>query len=502
MTAFAAAPGDTLRYRTKILLLFSLTAIITNAISVGLMYELSEKFVFEEYQEKALSIAATAGALLDGDVHKNILQPEDEKAPEFKRQLQLLRDARDANRREETYLKRIFTIFRNPSKPTEVRVGVDPEENPADFAHPGDVYADYSKGAKSGEKPISFDTATVDGREYSMDRWGRWLAATAPVKDSTGKTVAAVRAEFGIERVNDKLRPVILSGIAALLMAAALSLLGAFVLSSNVSKPLVDLRDAVEEIGRGNLDARIDLDRQARYGVEFASVAKAVNAMAAGMKERDIVRSAFIRFVSKDVIDEIVKSGNLPTVTGDRQRVTILFSDIRGFSTMVEDMEPEVVVTLLNEYFGKMVEVIFRNGGTLDKFIGDGIMVIYGAPNADARQEEHAINTAIEMQAELRALCKKWESEGKTPFRIGVGIHTGMAIVGNIGSAERLDYTAVGDTVNLAARLESATRALGVDILISESTYHSVRGMYKVRDMGEIAVKGRQDLTQTFSVEE
>lgn len=489
-----------MRYRTKILLLFSLTAIVTNAISVGLMYELSEKFVFEEYQEKALSIAATAGALLDGDVHKNILQPDDEKAPEYKRQMQLLRDARDANRREETYLKRIFTIFKNPSKPSEIRIGVDPEENPADFAHPGDIYLDYSRDSR--QKQISFDTASVDGREYSMDRWGRWLAATAPVKDSSGKTVAAVRAEFGIERVDDKLRPVILSGIAALLMAAALSLLGAFVLSSNVSKPLVDLRDAVEELGRGNLDARLDLAQQARYGVEFASVAKAVNTMAAGMKERDIVRSAFIRFVSKDVIDEIVKSGNLPTVTGERQRVTLLFSDIRGFSTMVEDMPPENVVALLNEYFGKMVEIIFRNGGTLDKFIGDGIMVIYGAPNADPRQEEHAINTAIEMQAELRVLCKKWEAEGKTPFRIGVGIHTGMAIVGNIGSAERLDYTAVGDTVNLAARLESATRALGVDILISESTYHAVRGMYKVRDMGEIAVKGRQDLTQTFSVEE
>jgi adenylate cyclase len=489
-----------LRYRTKILLLLTLTAIVPSAISIAVMYELSERFVFAEFQEKALSIATTAGALLDGDIYKKILQPEDEKTTEYHRERELVREARDANRREETYLKRIFTIFKDPANPNRIKIGVDPEEDQA--ARPGDVYADYSKGGQPNDARIEFDRPTVDDRNFSVDKWGRWLASTAPIKDSNGKIVAAVRAEFRPESWEGQLRPVFVSGVMALVAVTIYAVIVAVFVSSNINKPLMDLQEAVEEIGRGNFDTRIDVSRQARHGIEFATVARAVNDMAKGMRERDIVRSALIRFESKNVIDDILRTGKIPTVTGDRRRVTLLFSDIRGFSTLVEDKQPEDVVALLNEYFAKMVEVIFRNGGTLDKFIGDGIMVIFGAPVEDPRQEEHAVNTAIEMQAELRQLCKKWEGEGKTPFRIGVGIHTGLAIVGNIGSAERLDYTAVGDTVNLAARLESATRALGVDILISEGTYHAVRGMYKVRDMGEIAVKGRQELTQTFSVEE
>jgi adenylate cyclase len=158
------------------------------------------------------------------------------------------------------------------------------------------------------------------------------------------------------------------------------------------------------------------------------------------------------------------------------------------------------VVLMLNEYFEAMVEVIFRNGGTLDKFLGDGMMVIFGAPEDDVHQEERALRTAIEMQQALSALADKWAADN-VHLRIGIGINSGPAIVGNIGSSRRMEYTAIGDTVNLAARLETATKDLGVGILISEYTYNALRGSMPFRQMGSVTVKGRTEPVQTYTPE-
>jgi adenylate cyclase len=144
---------------------------------------------------------------------------------------------------------------------------------------------------------------------------------------------------------------------------------------------------------------------------------------------------------------------------------------------------------------------VFRNQGTLDKFIGDGMMVIFGAPEDDAYQEEHALRTALEMQRELRQLSSKWESEGIC-IRVGIGINSGPAVVGNIGSTKRMEYTAIGDTVNLASRLESATKDLGVPILISEYTYNAVRGSFQMRPMGPVTVRGRSEAVMTYALED
>ena len=213
-----------------------------------------------------------------------------------------------------------------------------------------------------------------------------------------------------------------------------------------------------------------------------------------------MVKTAFARYVSKQVMDNIIDTGRLPTLHGDRRKITALFSDIRGFTTMTETMKPEAVVDILNEYFKCMVDVVFRNQGTLDKFIGDGLMVVFGAPAADPLQEEHAVRTAIEMQQELRQLSRKWEDERKPPVQIGIGINTGFAIVGSVGSEVRMEYTAIGDTVNTAARLESATKDHGVNILISASTYDAVRETFDAACIGAIRVKGRVEPVMAYSV--
>ncbi len=261
-----------------------------------------------------------------------------------------------------------------------------------------------------------------------------------------------------------------------------------------VSGPLHELNDAVKRIGNADFDTPL----QVRSKDEFGEVAEAVNQMAQGLKERDRVKTTFAHYVSHQVMDSILKSGADIRLSGDRRRISVLFCDIRGFTSISEKLKPEQVVLLLNDYFEAMVEVIFRHNGTLDKFIGDGIMVIFGAPEDDVYQEEHALKAAIEMQSELHKLALKWAEHG-IDMRIGIGINSGPAVVGNIGSSRRMDYTAIGDTVNLASRLESATKELGVGILVSEYTYNAVRGAFQFQEMGAVHVKGRNDPVMTYT---
>ena len=195
---------------------------------------------------------------------------------------------------------------------------------------------------------------------------------------------------------------------------------------------------------------------------------------------------------------EVVK---VSVLKGERRRITVLFSDIRGFTTIAEVMRPEAVVRLLGEYFERMVEVVMRHQGTIDKFLGDGMMVIFGAPLDDAYQEEHAVAAAIEMQRELSTLSTKWQAEGRPTIRMGIGINSGAAIVGNIGSDQRMEYTAIGDTVNLASRLESASKELNVEIVVSEQTYDAVRPLFRWKSVGEVTVRGRVEPVRAYSVE-
>jgi len=210
---------------------------------------------------------------------------------------------------------------------------------------------------------------------------------------------------------------------------------------------------------------------------------------------------SFARYVSHHVMEDILKSETPLKLEGERKKVTILFSDIRQFTQLAERLPPEEVVHLLNEYFEEMIEVIFTYSGTLDKFIGDGMMVEFGAPLDDQRQEEHAIQAAIAMQKALHQLNLKWSKENRSIIEMGIGIHTGEAILGNVGSERRIEYTAIGDAVNVSSRLEQATKILDVGILISESTYLGAKDRFLFKDLGTMALPGRKEQIQVYTLD-
>lgn len=272
-----------------------------------------------------------------------------------------------------------------------------------------------------------------------------------------------------------------------MLSSIVISLCVAFYLSEKLSTSLLYLCEKVKQIGKGNLEQSVQLTTDD----EFNDLALAINDMSKGLKEREKLKNDFARYVSHQVLEKILNSENKTFLQGERKKVTVLFSDIRHFTKLAEQLSPEEVVSILNQYFAVMLDCIFEYAGTLDKFTGDGVMVEFGAPLEDSKQEEHALLAALSMQEKLETLRQKWRKENKPELEMGIGIHTGLAVVGNIGSEKRLEYTAIGDTVNVASRLEHATKALKIPILVSESTIKGAPDIFLAQDLGPMTLLGR-----------
>ncbi len=219
-------------------------------------------------------------------------------------------------------------------------------------------------------------------------------------------------------------------------------------------------------------------------------------------REREFVRSTFARYVSSDVARTLLEQDLAALRKGSLREVVILFSDIRGFTGMSAEMKPEDVVSFLNEYFESMVGAVFDHGGTIDKFMGDGIMAVFGAPVEIDRQVEQACRTALAMRRALADLNAKRALSGGAPIRIGIGLHVGYCVVGAIGAEQRLDFTAVGSPVNFASRVEGLSKRLGADILVSAAVAQQLPPSFVLRSMGAHQVRGAADPIEVFELAE
>jgi adenylate cyclase len=202
------------------------------------------------------------------------------------------------------------------------------------------------------------------------------------------------------------------------------------------------------------------------------------------------LKGTMTRYMAKEVVDKLLEHGET-ILGGMTQEATIMFSDIRGFTTLSEKMTPQETVSMLNEYFSIMVDIIFNYEGVLDKYIGDAIMAVFGAPFNTGKDPDRAVKTAIDMLTALGEFNQKRIAEFKDPINIGIGISTNNILSGNIGSLKRMDYTVIGDGVNLASRLEGTNKVYGTHILVSEFTYKKLTERYVSREIDLIQVKGR-----------
>lgn len=277
-------------------------------------------------------------------------------------------------------------------------------------------------------------------------------------------------------------------------MVAVAAFLVVFFFSLSLTRPLLRLVDATEQVAHGNYN--IALKKGAND--EIGDLTRSFTEMAQGLAEREKIKNAFSKFHSKDVADKIL-SGELSLV-GERKKVTIFFSDIRSFTSISEKLEPEQVVELVNSYMTRMVRIIFAHGGVVDKYVGDAIMAVYGTPVSYGNDAVRAVSAAIRMRAELQRFNDSQSVNGKPVIGIGMGMHTGDVVAGNIGSPERMEYTILGDNVNLTSRMESLTKEYKTDILISQATYEEVKQYIHCVARGTTKVKGKAEEVSVYEV--
>lgn len=485
-----------MKYRTKLYLIFIVLTFCSTCLAIGWLYWEARQILFGELRSKVLTAATTAANSLDGDLVAKIQKPEDTDTPEFKEITKKFLSIRNANRRDDIYVTYIYTLRADPEDPNQLEIGIEATDaNPDVYAFTGEK---YPEGIKYGFlQNLKHDWTSP---ELVTDRWGRFLTGLSPVYDSQGNYVATLGIDLSSQSVIHELRRLQL--LAAITLGATLlaAILAATFISRAMTRSFDQITEGVHQIEHGDLKARIVLPTHD----EFANLADAINHMAKGLEEHERVKLNFVRYVSKHVLEKILASDMAPVLKGERRKITVLFSDIREFTLLSEKLDAEEVVSLLNEYLDHMLRVIFEHNGTLDKFIGDGLMVEFGAPLEDEQQEKHALETAVAMQTALKKLNDKWMKQGRPHLKMGIGIHTGFAIVGNIGSEKRMEYTAIGDTVNVAARLEQATKEYKTSILFSESTMQGIpeiNRIYPIKPLGPISLPGRTKPVVAYTVD-
>jgi len=288
-----------------------------------------------------------------------------------------------------------------------------------------------------------------------------------------------------------QLRDELAAGVIVIIL---ISLVIAWSAARSLGRPIAALEDVAHAVEAG------DLTRTSRLTGEdaFSRLGRALDRMTRGLQERDRVKDVFGRYIAKQAAEQLLK-GPLD-LGGEAKRVTILFSDIRGFTQMAETMTPEQVVRFLNEYFSEMVDAVMEQEGMLDKFLGDGLMAVFGSFGDQPDHARRAVLASLRMKALLAKINGERAMAGRPAIAIGIGIHTDEVIVGNIGSKQRLEFTHVGDGVNTASRVQGLNKEYKTTILITGSTFDALGGEFEARPVAEVTLRGKTKSLQIYEV--
>ena len=295
----------------------------------------------------------------------------------------------------------------------------------------------------------------------------------------SGVPVGALYLGFSEEAIVSALASARNQALLITLLMVLAGLGGAVGLAALLSRPIFRLVQATRAIAAGNFNVAVPVASRDELGV----LTDSFNRMARSLREKEMIKRAFTRYVAREVVEEILKNPEQMALTGERREVTVLFCDVRGFTPLSERLSPEEVVLLLNDFYNLMIETTFKHDGTLDKFLGDAVMAVFGAPRSPIPTTPRApIRTALAMQEGIVGLNERRARDGKEPIAVGIGVSAGEAVAGTVGTEDRMEYTVIGDSVNLAARLES--NAKPGQILISHRTYERVRDLVDARPAG------------------
>ena len=348
-------------------------------------------------------------------------------------------------------------------------------------------------GSVGGTYQLPAQTELVDSQQdYQVKRVGRdsdaiydlqvpiFTVADTPVRLGSihlGLSDNLVNKEIMAMRI----RLAILTGV-----ALVIGVIIAYALAGVSVRPVHSLLRGVRAVGAGNLNQKIEIYRKDEIGV----LTQAFNDMTANLREKEFIKQTFERYVSKQLAERLLKHKDEIKLGGEEMTITILFSDIRRFTTLAERLPPRQVVELLNDYFTRMINVVNKSDGVVDKLMGDSVMALFGVPFPAIEDAMNSVRCAIAMQKEVKEFNKIRSGQGLPTLEMGIGLNTGPVIAGNIGSKERMEYTVIGDSVNVAARLQGLAKP--GEVLVSEQTYRQVKGKVLATPMEPMTLKGKR----------
>lgn len=321
-----------------------------------------------------------------------------------------------------------------------------------------------------------------------------FLVQLAPLNDPAGRNLGwqiQLRNKSQVLALLSRIRRGVTAiGLTALVLAIGL----AYLIARGITSPLKALVQGTRAVDRGDLDYRIKVETRDELGL----LADAFNTMIRDLKEKERVKALFGRYLPKAVADRAMANPGELMLGGEEREVAVFFSDVRGFTSLSENIAPQNLVAMLNEYFTRMVDILLEHEGTLDKYIGDAIMAVFGAPVADPEASTRAVLTALEMMAALDVLNREFTAKGWPKLEIGIGINAGPVVAGNLGSIKQLSYTVIGEEVNLASRL--CSKAAKGQILVSESVYRKAKWQFEMNRLEPITVKNVSHPVQVYEV--
>jgi adenylate cyclase len=338
--------------------------------------------------------------------------------------------------------------------------------------------------------------AALPGARLPLDRSGqlvlageRFVALLTALDVQNGQAAVLLQRALDAELAPYKRLEIILLTVA--LLGLALSAAAALAIAKSVTQPLLRLAQNTRRVEQGDYTTA-PADPDATRGDEIGLLSQSFRKMTAGLAERDHVRDLLGKVTSPAIAAELTRRGL--ALGGEEKKVTILFSDLRDFTPLSERLTPSELLEILNRYFTRMSQIVDARGGVVDKYIGDALMALFGAPLEQPDQAARAMAAALEMRAALTELNRELFPDSEYTLRFGIGIHTATVVAGNIGSPQRYNYTVIGDGVNAASRLESLTRQpeYATDIIVSAATLADASSRFVTRDLGAAAVKGKE----------
>ena len=462
------------RLGVKLAAAFALLTLLTVGLVGGLVHERQKREVEDTLGTQLLNIARTAVLLVDPTLHAEVQATLSRESTAYQRLRKSL-----AAVQTETLL----------TTPIRTLADFDPVKRSARLVVDGD-------GSGRPGEPVALAPELIEPLGWTLEdgvaRYtriyrnasGTWITALAPIVDVRGRAIAVLSMDYAVDLYFDRLRELQITIVQASVAGALAALLLGLLAARRLTRPIGALTEGVARVAAGDLSKELPV----RSRDEIGQLTRAFNEMVAGLRQRDFIRNAFGRYVSPEVAKTLLESPEGLRLGGHKREVTVLMSDLRGYTRFAEQGDPVRVMEVLNAYLARMADIVIAHGGTINEFIGDAIFAVFGAPLDHADHAERAAAAALAMQGAMDGLNQENADRGWPRFEMGIGVNTGEAVVGNIGSEQRAKYAVVGSAVNLAARVEGCT--VGGQIFITTGTLERIRELAEVAEPVRVELKG------------